>query len=420
MLEFSHKFKSDADTKYIIDKAFIDIKSEKESGRIGYYFLPQDSLNILGDITQFCKSSLLIQSGKIKNIVLIGIGGSSLGIKAIDTLLAHKNTSGRKLFYFENSDPLNISTTLSSLTKDESLFLVISKSGSTIETISIFKTIIKHFNLDFNTQDKERVIAITDELSPLSKFSDEQEIKQFNIPSNVGGRFSVLSTVGVVPLYLAGYDVKAILEGAWAFAESFFNSNENHLLEKAAFYAINAESKPMNVLFSYANELENLTKWYIQLWGESLGKITSEGKHVGLTPIGLIGAVDQHSFLQLIIDGPNNKTVTFININDFENDIIIPEISLAYLQDTDFVNGKSFGELINAQCKATKDSLEQSGIVVDSISFDKIQESNIGKIIIYYELLTSLVGSMLHVNTYNQPGVEQGKHLLYEHFKGKK
>jgi glucose-6-phosphate isomerase len=99
---------------------------------------------------------------------------------------------------------------------------------------------------------------------------------------------------------------------------------------------------------------------------------------------------------------------------------LIPEISLAYLQDTDFVNGRSFGELINAQCKATKDSLEQSGIVVDSISFDKIQEGNIGKIIIYYELLTSLVGAMLNVNTYNQPGVEQGKHLLYEHFKGKK
>ena len=159
MLQFSHKFKSDADTKYIIDKAFIDIKSEKESGRIGYYFLPQDSLNILGDITQFCKNSSLLQSKKIKNIVLIGIGGSSLGIKAIDTLLAHKNTSGRKLFYFENSDPLNISTTLSSLTKEESLFIVISKSGSTIETISIFKTIIKHFNLDFNTQDKEREIG---------------------------------------------------------------------------------------------------------------------------------------------------------------------------------------------------------------------------------------------------------------------
>lgn len=420
MLRFSQKFKLDKNAKYVIDKAFTALQLEKESGRIGYYFLPQYSLKTLDNVEAFAEKNHLLKSGSIKNIVLIGIGGSSLGIKAIDTLLSHKNTSGKKLFFLENSDPLNISKTLSQLKKEETLFSVISKSGSTIETISIFKTVIKKFKLDLNSEDKNRIITITDMGSPLSKFSSEYGIKQFNIPSNVGGRFSVLSTVGVVPLFLAGYDVKSILEGAAEFVKSFFEAKEQHILEKAAYYAMNSETKMMNVLFSYGNELENLTKWYVQLWGESLGKISYEGKHVGLTPIGLIGAVDQHSFLQLLIEGPPNKTVTFININDFESNLVIPNIFLRHIESTDFVNGKKFSELINAQCEATKESLEQSGVTVDSISFDKIHENNIGKIIIYYELLTSLVGAMLHVNTYDQPGVELGKNLLYEHFKGKK
>lgn len=420
MLRFSQKFKLEKDAKYVIDKAFTALQLEKESGRTGYYFLPQYSLKTLTGVEEYAEKNYLLKSGSIKNIVLIGIGGSSLGIKAIDTLLSHKNKSGKKLFFLENSDPLNISKTLSKLKKEETLFTVISKSGSTIETISIFKAVIKHFKLDLNSEDKNRLISITDLGSPLSKFSSEYGIKQFNIPSNVGGRFSVLSTVGVVPLFLAGYDVKAILEGAAEFVKSFFEAKERHILEKAAYYAMNSETKMMNVLFSYGNELENLTKWYVQLWGESLGKISYEGKHVGLTPIGLIGAVDQHSFLQLLIEGPPNKTVTFININDFENSLAIPDISLRHIESTNFVNGKKFSELINAQCEATKESLEQSGVTVDSISFDKIHEGNIGKIIIYYELLTSLVGAMLHVNTYDQPGVELGKDLLYEHFKGQK
>lgn len=420
MLRFSQNFKLDKDSKYVIDKAFTALQLEKESGRIGYYFLPQYSLKTLAEVEAYVDKNYLLKSGSIKNIVLIGIGGSSLGIKAIDTLLSHKNKSGKKLFFLENSDPLNISKTLSKLKKEETLFIVISKSGSTIETTSIFKTVIKKFKLELDAEDKKRIITITDRDSPLSKFSSEYGIKQFNIPSNVGGRFSVLSTVGVVPLFLAGYDVKAILEGAAEFVKSFFDAKEQHILEKAAYYAMNSDTKVMNVLFSYGNELENLTKWYVQLWGESLGKISYEGKHVGLTPIGLIGAVDQHSFLQLLIDGPPNKTVTFININDFENSLIIPNISLRHIESTDYVNGRKFSELINAQCEATKESLEQSGVTVDSISFDKIHENNIGKIIVYYELLTSLVGAMLHVNTYDQPGVELGKNLLYEHFKGKK
>ena len=230
----------------------------------------------------------------------------------------------------------------------------------------------------------------------------------------MGGRFSILSAVGIVPLTLAGYDTKALLNGAGAFLDRLFAGGEKHLLEKACYYYENAQALSINVLFSYANELENLTKWYVQLWGESLGKIDSTGKSVGMTPIGLIGAVDQHSFLQLVIEGPKDKTVTFINIDDFENDLTIPDVSLRHIEKTDFINGKTFNELINAQCDATRQSLRDSGVPTDGITISKINEENIGAMIIYYELLTSLAGSMLKINTYDQPGVELGKTILYD------
>lgn len=417
MLSFSRNFAFEPTTEHqrIMDTAFSVVTDEKESGRIGYYTLPKSAAALVDETASLAQENTLLRSGAIKNIVVIGIGGSSLGIKAVDSLLKTKKGE-RELFFFENSDPVDISRTLSKLTKEESLFIVISKSGSTIETTSIFKTVISHFALDLDGADRERVMVITDAGSSLSQFAGAYGIKEFNIPENVGGRFSVLSAVGIVPLTLAGYDTKALLGGADAFLERFLAKEEMHLLEKACFYYEHAKQNPINVLFSYANDLENLTKWYVQLWGESLGKIDAFENSVGMTPIGLIGAVDQHSFLQLLIEGPKDKTVTFIGIDDFENGLTIPDVSLKHIEKTDFVNSKTFNALINAQCDATRQSLVQSGVAVDSIVLDKVDEANIGTMIIYYELLTSLVGAMLMVNTYDQPGVELGKQILYAKF----
>lgn len=416
MLSFNRDFTFDATASQqrIIKDALDAIKKEKESGRIGYYTLPETSLAIIDELALDSESNTLVSEGNIKDIVVIGIGGSSLGIKAVDSLLAAKNDRPAKLHFFENSDPVNISKTLGKLTKESSLFIVISKSGGTIETTSIFKTVIAHFDLDLKGVDNERVMAITDAGSSLSQFADSYGIKQFNIPDNVGGRFSVLSAVGIVPLTLAGYDTRALLGGAGVFLDRLFAGEEKHLLEKACYYFEHAKDLSINVLFSYANDLENLTKWYVQLWGESLGKIDQSGNSVGMTPIGLIGAVDQHSFLQLVIEGPKDKTVTFINVDDFENDLTIPNISLKHIEKTDFINGRTFNELINAQCDATRQSLVDNGVPTDGITISRIDEENIGAMIIYYELLTSLIGSMLKINTYDQPGVELGKIILYE------
>jgi len=398
----------------VLENAFLKVKSECDSGEIGYYKLPTTSREVITELKEYTKTNTTITDAK--NIIVIGIGGSSLGAKAIDSLLAHKRDNGKNIIFFENSDPVDISSKLQSFVKNNCAIILISKSGGTIETISTFKTVVARLNIDFTSADSHRVIAITDPGSILSQFASEYDIKEFNMPSNVGGRFSVLTSVGLVPLFLAGYDVDGLLDGAGEFVKSFFDRNEEHLLKKAYYLYQNRDSKSINVIFSYANCLENLSKWYVQLWGESLGKVDKNGNHVGLTPIGLTGSVDQHSFLQLIIEGPRDKTVTFMNIDDFENDTSIPNISLKHIEKTDYINGNSFNTLINAQCDATMQSVVDSGVPADKISLSVADEKNVGSLIMYFELLTSLVGAMLDINTYNQPGVELGKNILVKKF----
>lgn len=396
-------------------KAFDILQEEKKSDKVGYYTLPTSSLDIIKKLKIYEKNNPILAT--IQNIVVIGIGGSSLGAKAIDSMLKHKKSNEKKLFFFENSDPINISNTLHSLKKENSLFIVISKSGGTIETISTFKTILHHFKIDLLSDDSKRLITITDNGSILSQFAATYNIQEFNLPLNVGGRFSVLSSVGIIPLYLAGYDVESLLDGAKKVEQSFFNQENQEILNKACFLYKNKERYTINVLFAYSNSLEDFSKWYVQLWGESLGKIDTNNNKVGLTPIGHIGSVDQHSFLQLIIEGPENKTVTFINIEDFENNLQIPNISLKHLEKTDFINKKSYSELINAQCDATQQSLIDTQIPTDKISLEKLDEFHCGSLIMYYEILTSLLGAMMNINTYNQPGVELGKVILDKKFK---
>ncbi len=407
MVHFDCSLAENSSASEIMSSAFDSVKEEMDSDRIGYYKLPTHSLTHLDRLKELDTSSF-------SQIVIIGIGGSSLGIKAIDSILRPYTADAKEMLFLENSDPITIAETMAKIRRDEACFFMISKSGSTIETTSVLKTLIDHFDIDLDGSDKHRVVAITDSGSVLSDFAKHHKLLEFNIPDNVGGRFSVLSAVGVVPLAMAGYDIEALLAGAGELISDFFDHKEDHLLQKAYSYATHSKTQSINVLFSYADRLEDLTKWYVQLWGESLGKIDKDGKRVGLTPIGLIGAVDQHSFLQLVIEGPQDKSVTFINIEDFQRDITIPDVTLEGIEKTNFINNQTFGRLINEQCKATMQSVTESGVSTDSITLDRVTPANIGKIIAYYELLTSLIGSIFDVNTYNQPGVELGKQILYK------
>jgi len=410
MVRYQGHFETKELDPFTLEKAYEALKFEHEGQSVGYYDIAESSLLLCEEVT----SSLLKNTVYIDTIAVVGIGGSSLGLKAIDRLLRPKTLHAKKILYFENSDPVSIAAEASQVEFAKTLFIVISKSGETVETLSIFKYLISKF--DITLENSPQVIVVSDEKSVLSQFAKHYNLKRFVIPSNIGGRFSVLSAVGVVPLMLAGFNFREVLNGAKSFGERFWERKEEHLLRKAAFCVANGQKYPINVLFSYSDMFEEFGKWAVQLWGESLGKRNRRGERVGLTPISLIGSVDQHSFLQLIIEGPLNKTVTFMSIEHSRDELMIPEISLPFLEKSDFVNGKSFNTLINAQCQATMQSVQQSGVSVDEIIWECIDETSVGEMIMYYELLTSAAGAVLEINTYDQPGVELGKQILQKYF----
>jgi glucose-6-phosphate isomerase len=413
MVEYIGSFESDI-LDSDISEAYEAIIEECKSEEVGYYNLPQD-VDTITSVEKFCAD---YDFSSVKNIVVVGIGGSSLGTKAIDYLLQDSpQREDKNLLFLENVDPNEIERSLKGVEFEESFFIVISKSGGTIETTSHLKYLSDRYRVPFESDRfRERFVVITDPNSPLDAFAKETGVKVFNMPKNVGGRFSVFSAVGILPLQILGYDVRGMLKSAKALKESFFAKKEDDLIKKAYYYAKNSKEFPINVIFSYSSNFRYFNDWFVQLWGESLGKINRDGERVGLTPVGVIGSIDQHSFLQLIIEGPRDKTVTMIKVRDFQNDLTIPDISIPYLQKTDFINSQKFSTLLNAQCDATMESIKDQGITVDMIELEKITEAEVGELILYFELLTSVTGYFLNINTYDQPGVELGKKILKTKF----
>lgn len=389
------------------EQIFEAVVKEKES--IGYYNLP------FQDITPL-KSRLDKLNFTQKQVAIIGIGGSTLGTYAIYNFLKDSKDLKKELHFLESTDPVALKASLKKLNLEDTLFIVISKSGSTIETISIFKYI-----LSITKVDKSNLLIITEDDSKLNTYAKANEIESFPIPKNVGGRFSVLSNVGLVPLYLAGIDIDMILLGAKDKHDSFFQEGEAYeiLMQKARTYYEYKDVYNINALFSYSQLLEGFNKWYVQLWGESLGKIDINNSNQGLTPIGLLGPVDQHSFLQLIVEGKRDKTVTFIKIKDFKDEIQIPDITLEGLEELDYINTLNFKYLINEQADATIASLKElkRDIPIDILELEDISEWEISNLMYNYELLTSLLGQYLRINTYDQPGVETGKIILKKKLK---
>ncbi len=385
------------------DKKRLFSKIEKERTHIGYYNLPKQNINYILDFADSFDKS-------IDTIVVLGIGGSSLGAKAIYEFLKPMEELKRKLIFFETTDPINISNTLKEIDISKTHFLVISKSGGTVETISIFKYL---YALN---QNSNLYTFITDRGSNLEKFAKEIESKVFYLPDNIGGRFSVLSVVGLIPLALCDIDIKLLLKGADEISNSFFNDGKfkDILLNKAIFYAKNQNRYNINCLFAYSQTLQYFTEWYVQLWGESLGKKQRHSSfNVGLTPIGLIGPKDQHSFLQLIMEGTRDKSITFIKLEKFEHQLNIPNLSLKHLESLDILNGVSFHQLLTMQSDSIIEALtNEQDIPLDEILLPCVDAKSIGALIYYYELLTSLVGELLDIDTYNQPGVEAGKIIL--------
>jgi len=392
-MHYSKSFYQIRSNDYIYNK----LLEEKET--IGYYNLPFQDTSYIQEFTA--------KNNKTQ-IVVIGIGGSSLGTKAVYDFVKGKQPLTKELIFLESTDPIDINSKINKLDFNDTLFILISKSGTTIETISIFQHIST-----LTTITNQNCIIISESKTGLAKYAISNNLPFFKIPKNVGGRFSVFSTVGLVPLSLVGIDINNMLKGAAKVHDSFFNKEQTYerLMEKARFFIENKTKFNINIIFSYSSSLESFNKWYIQLWAESLGKININGTRQGLTPIGLIGPTDQHSFLQLIIDGVRDKTVTFVKIGDFQEKTIIPPTQTLSISSP--AQDVSFARLINMQADATIGAInEQSDIPYDTITIDKADEYNLAEIIYSYELLVSIMGVFLQINTYDQPGVENGKKIL--------
>lgn len=371
------------------------MNDEIKGDDIGYYHLPSLGMDIVSKIEEMAKRDF-------DSVVLVGVGGSSLGVKALYDMLNLQ----KELIFLDNLDPYSIEQNSTKINPNRSIFIISSKSGTTIETISIYKYLLEKFNI----KSYENFIFITDPNSPLESYAKEIGAIIFNIPKNVGGRFSVLSAIGLVPLGLCGADIKDLLAGANSAKEQYLDNGDDGVLQKAYHYATHSNAK-INVLFSYSDRLTSFNEWYVQLWAESLGKKRGY-KRVGLTPVGLVGSKDQHSFLQLIMEGVKDKTVTFITIKDHNSTISVPNLKLNFLDGCDFVNSKSITEVFNAQAHSTMQALASEMISIDELVIDRLDEWHCGWLIYYYELLTSATGLMLGINTYDQPGVEAGKRIL--------
>jgi len=382
---------------------FERIKSEREE--IGYYNLPYQNTIEIKEYAQTISK---------KHIIVLGIGGSSLGARAIYEFLLPSSDFNKNLLFLETIDPLKIKQCLKKVDLNDTQFVIISKSGNTIETISL----LKYLNslIDVNSGN---CTIVSESKSALTRFAIKNNIKVFDLAEDVGGRFSVFSVVGLLPLAMAGVDIDNLLNGCKRVSNSFFDQWGFYepILEKAKFLVENKSRFHTNVIFSYSSTLESFNKWYIQLWAESLGKVNINSTRQGLTPVALIGPVDQHSFLQLIIDGVRNKTVTFIKIGDLKDNSLIPVDTKNKFNvlDLQYAENISFNELLNKQADATIQSIqEQDDIPCDVISIRTVDEFNIGSLMFTYQLLTSCIGAFLQINTYDQPGVEYGKINLRE------
>ncbi len=383
----------------------------------GYMRLPYEDISAI-------KNFATSRRGRYGDVVVLGIGGSALGtITARDALRGvywnifdeEKRGGYPRLWVLDNVDPDYVASLMEILNPEKTLVIAISKSGSTAETMAQF-LIFKKWILDAGLDIREHLVIITDpQKGYLREFAKKHDVISFDVPPDVGGRFSVLSPVGLVPLSLIGVDVDLLLGGARQVVEEF---KSLPVLENApAVYALVKiwmlkRGKNISVLMPYTNRLFSFAYWYRQLWAESLGKrfsLSGEEVFVGQTPVAALGTTDQHSQIQLYNEGPADKLITFIRLGEFPVDVEVPGEdagALSYL-------GGPLSRLINAEADATALALAKNGRPSVTIWLDRLDELHLGMLFMTFELTTSVAGALLGINPYDQPGVELGKLLTY-------
>lgn len=407
------------------DKAndlIVKINQERNDGATPYRDLPYDD-RIAASVKEMTK-----QIDGIENFVVLGIGGSALGNIALQTALNPymynidpAQRKGPKLFVFDNVDPAQFSSFLDYISDklDKTIFNVISKSGRTAETASQFLTICKLIKDKAPGKLSDHVIATTDpKEGTLRNIANTENLRTLEVPAGVGGRFSVLSAVGLFSAAVTGIDIDALLAGARAMDQRA--SYEDMFKNPAALNAVinyhyyNA-GKPISVMMPYAYGLKDMADWYRQLWAESLGKSHNlDGAEVwtGPTPVKALGTTDQHSQVQLYREGPNDKLYTFLQVADYQSTVTIGE-NPDYAPELDYLGNADMGKLINSEKIATEFALQQNNRPCLTVLFDEVNPYTVGQFIYLFEVTTSIAGSLFNINTYDQPAVELGKEATF-------
>ena len=315
----------------------------------------------------------------------------------------------KKIFFFDNIDPIQFSNSILELNIDRTGFIIISKSGSTPETLSQFSSLIEIFESKNRTHEllKDCIIITENKDSPLKHIANKFSCQFLDHEKDIGGRYSVLSSVGLLPACVIGLNISKIREGAWNLVSQLQdNYFKEHLIGAfVATYLQSTQSININALITYSDALYFFGKWYLQLWAESIGK-----REKGITPIHSIGATDQHSQLQLYLDGPKDKFFTFVTTKHSNLGLKIHKNVLEE-NDIPYLAGKSMGDLMQAEQQATMDTFNKRGFAYREIYVPKIDEFSIGQLMTLSMLETIASCIFLGVNPFDQPAVEQGKSL---------
>jgi glucose-6-phosphate isomerase len=401
-----------------------EVTRRREAGEYGFYRLVDQAVTVRG-ITGFAEG--LGQAHD--HVLVLGIGGSALGTKALLAALRRPawnewDDEGREFFprltVLENVDPTSIAAALRRIDPRRVLVNVISKSGGTAETMAQYLVVRQWLEEALGPAAYRHLVFTTDPArGALRELAGREGIATLDVPPEVGGRFSVLSPVGLLPAALVGIDIEALLAGARRALERARSDDLRQnpaALYAALHWAADTDlGARIHVLMPYSDRLREFAEWYRQLWAESLGKrVDREGRavHVGPTPVGAVGATDQHSQVQLFMEGPFDKVITFATVDRLDEDVTIPERpdlppDLAYLP------GHTLGELLGAEYEATSAALAQMGRMSCTLRFPELSAETLGEAIMFFQLATGYAGVWYGIDPFDQPGVELGKRLTY-------
>ncbi len=400
------------------------VEIRRKAGEMEFLDLPDEEESLIPPLEELAAEA----RQKFDNFVVVGIGGSALGPRALLAALAHpfyhllnkeERGGNPRIFFSDNVDPDLLRGLLDVIEPERTLFNIISKSGSTVETMANFMVFYQALSERIAPEKiREHLVLTTDPLKgPLRRLAVEHEIAALNIPPGVGGRFSVLTPVGLFPAAMAGIDIRRLLAGARRMAELCRSKSvrENPALLSAFLnYRFDVEKgKNILVMMPYSHRLREIADWFRQLWAESLGKEerrSGEPGAVGSTPVKALGAAAQHSQIQLYMEGPPDKLFIFLRPEEFSSSVELTRGSLP-MEEVEYLEGKGLGELLLAEQLATQSALARKSRPNYTVHLPRVNAFYLGQLIFLLEAGTAYAGELYNVNAFDQPGVETGKIL---------